>query len=70
MTKFLDVDMRAPAWTESSRGTRGEVLDARLMALPPSARASFVVADRDHEERRLDAVAGCEFVDDRIRLRE
>jgi nucleoside-diphosphate-sugar epimerase len=36
----------------------------------PSARASFVVADGDHEERRLDAVAGCEFVDDRIRRRE
>ena len=34
------------------------------------ARASFSTADRDHNLGRLDAVAGSEFVDDRIRLRE
>jgi len=31
------------------------------------ARVSFA-ADLDHDGGRLDAVAGCEFVDDRIRL--
>jgi dihydroflavonol-4-reductase len=33
-------------------------------------RVSFIAADRDHEGGRLDAAAGCEFVDDRVRLRE
>ena len=36
----------------------------------PGARVSFVAIDRDHDARRVDAVAGGEFVDDRIRLRE
>jgi len=36
----------------------------------PGARVSFVAAERDHGAGRLDAVAGGEFVDDRIRLRE
>jgi len=35
----------------------------------PIERVSFVVADRDNETGRLDAAAGCEFVDDRIRVR-
>jgi dihydroflavonol-4-reductase len=34
------------------------------------ARLSFSVADRDDDAGRLDAVSGCEFLDDRIRLRE
>ena len=36
----------------------------------PIERDSFVVADRDNRTGRMDAAAGCEFVDDRIRLRE
>jgi hypothetical protein len=32
--------------------------------------ASFVAADPEYDTGRLDAVAGSEFVDDRIRLRE
>jgi len=36
----------------------------------PGARASFSTADRDDDAGRLDAVAGSEFLDDRIRLRE
>jgi hypothetical protein len=36
----------------------------------PGARVSFSEADRDHDAGRLDAVAGSEFVDDRIRLPE
>lgn len=35
----------------------------------PIERAEFI-ADRDNDAGRLDAAAGCEFVDDRIRLRE
>jgi hypothetical protein len=33
-------------------------------------RTSFSTADRDDEAGRLDFVAGGEFLDDRIRLRE
>jgi hypothetical protein len=36
----------------------------------PSPPTSFIVADRDRSADNLDAVAGSEFVDDRIRLRE
>jgi hypothetical protein len=36
----------------------------------PGARVAFIASDRDDGEGRLDAVAGCEFADDRIRLRE
>ena len=43
------------------------VLDAR--DVQTSAPVSFI-ADRDHDEGRLDGAAGCEFVDDRIRLLE
>ena len=32
--------------------------------------ASFMAADHDGDVGRLDVAAGCEFVDDRIRLRE
>jgi hypothetical protein len=31
---------------------------------------AFIAADRDHDNGRLDDVAGCEFVDDRIHLLE
>jgi nucleoside-diphosphate-sugar epimerase len=44
------------------------ILDIR--DVQPSARVSFIAADGDHDPRRVDAVAGCEFVDDRIHLRE
>jgi hypothetical protein len=36
----------------------------------PNRGASIIVADLDHDAQSLDAVAGSEFVDDRIRLRE
>jgi hypothetical protein len=36
----------------------------------PSARPSFIAADREQDGGRLDSVAGSEFVDDRIRGRE
>jgi hypothetical protein len=34
----------------------------------PDAGVSPIASDRDDDAGRLDAVAGCEFVDDRIRL--
>jgi hypothetical protein len=43
-------------------------MDAR--EVQPSDRASIIAADLDHHAESLDAVAGSEFVDDRIRLRE
>jgi hypothetical protein len=36
----------------------------------PGTRVSFIAADRDRRVGRLDTIAGSEFVDDRIRLRE
>jgi hypothetical protein len=36
----------------------------------PNCGPSIVAADLDHDAQSLDAVAGSEFVDDRIRLRE
>ena len=36
----------------------------------PGARVSFIAPGRIHDAERLDAVAGCEFLDDRIRLLE
>jgi hypothetical protein len=36
----------------------------------PGAHLSFIAADRDHDAGRVDSVAGCEFLDHRIRLRE
>jgi len=43
-------------------------LDAGDIQLSP--RASFIVADPHQMMEHLDRVAGSEFVDDRIRLRE
>jgi hypothetical protein len=36
--------------------------------VPPSAGAPLVAAFHDHDA--LDAVAGCEFIDDRIRFQD
>ena len=44
------------------------VLDTR--DVQTSARISFIAADHEHDQGRLDSAAGCEFVDDRIRLLE
>jgi nucleoside-diphosphate-sugar epimerase len=52
--------------------TRAAELHAMLDAgdVRPGARVSFIAADRDHDAGPSDGVAGCEFVDDRIRLLE
>jgi hypothetical protein len=36
----------------------------------PSPPASFIAAVRDQDAERVDAVAGSEFIDDRMRLQE
>jgi hypothetical protein len=36
----------------------------------PLPRSAFAPAGREHDTERLDAVAGSEFVDDRLRLQE
>ena len=41
-----------------------------VRSVQPNRRASIIAADLDHYAESLDAVAGSEFVDDRIRLRE
>ena len=64
----------------SSRDRRGmEESPTRVLAGPatvdagahqPSRGASIIVGGFGHHAESLDAVAGSEFVDDRIRLRE
>jgi nucleoside-diphosphate-sugar epimerase len=47
--------------------------DVPAMATPdaqPRADVSFIASARDLDAERLDAVAGSEYLDDRIRLRE
>jgi hypothetical protein len=44
------------------------ILDVR--EIQRNGEASIIAEDLDHHAERLDAVAGSEFVDDRIRLRE
>jgi hypothetical protein len=43
------------------------VHDTRLVQ--PGAGVSFITVGSEDDAGRLDATAGCEFVDDRIRLR-
>ena len=46
-----------------------EVWTAARRNVQPIERVSFNAADRDNDARRVDAAAGCEFVDDRLRFR-
>jgi hypothetical protein len=57
MTKSVEVDVALKA--AEMHGS----LDVHLIE-----RVSVTVADRDNVARRLDAAAGCEFLDDRIRF--
>jgi hypothetical protein len=54
----------SPTWTRQVPAIR----DTR--DVQPSAPGSFMSADSDPDAERLDAAAGCEFVDDRIHLRD
>jgi hypothetical protein len=63
-----DVALKGAAPHARTRVVRatGKKQDAQLVVL----RLSVIPADRDPDIGRLDAVAGCEFVDDRIHLVE
>jgi hypothetical protein len=55
---------------ESSWRVPGERATLGVPAVQPPRMASSTAEDRDYRAEPLDAVAGSEFVDDRIRLRE
>ena len=55
---------------ESPRRTATEPATVDAGDVQPRSRASFIAEDRDRDADRVDAVAGSEFFDDRIRLRE
>ena len=59
-----------PSMDENPRRAAEESATADARDVPPSSRVSFIAADRDQPAERVDGVAGSEFVDDRIRLRE
>ena len=54
---------------ESRRRLPEEPATMNVREAQPNRGASIVAADLDHQAESLDAVAGSEFVDDRIRLR-
>jgi hypothetical protein len=54
---------RAVLWLLGVRSDVGATLETR--EVPPSARVPVIAAYQDHDA--LDAVAGCEYVDDRLR---
>jgi hypothetical protein len=60
--------VRNPA--ESSWRVPGERATLSAPAIQPTRMASSAAEGLDHGAEPLDAVAGSEFVDDRIRLRE
>jgi len=64
-SRFADVRLLAD--TREVRGMK-ETIDVR--EVQPNRGTSIIAADRDHDAGSLDAVAGSEYVDDRIRLRE
>jgi hypothetical protein len=55
---------------ESPRPVTEESVMADSEDVQPSPRASIVTSDPDRDAERVDATAGSEFVDDRIRLRD
>jgi hypothetical protein len=66
MTRSSEVDVALKA-AEPVRDSRAIWRPRRVQ---PVARESFGTADRDDDTGWLDVVAGGEFLDDRIRLRE
>ena len=55
---------------ESFRRVSDERATLGVSEIQPTRMASSAAEDLDHRAESLDAVAGSEFVDDRIRLRE
>jgi len=61
-------EVRTPA--ESFRRVPDERATLGVSKIQPTRMASSTAEDLDYRAEPLDAVAGSEFVDDRIRLRE
>jgi hypothetical protein len=61
-------EVRAMAGSPTRAGEVRAFLD--IGDVQPAARVSFIAANPDQGADRLDAAAGCEFVDDRIHLLE
>lgn len=69
----LLVTRREVRTVQQTSATRAAEVSTKvtLRDIQPSPDASLIAADRRHHHvRSLDAVAGSEFVDDRIRRRE
>ena len=68
--RLLAVAREVRSMEESPARVPEEAATIVVREIQPSGGASIMVADRGHHAERLDAVAGSEFVDDRIRRRE
>jgi hypothetical protein len=68
MTKSVETDVALKGAEPLVRQHASEIQAYGHLVRMPIA-LSFIGADRD-DAGRLDAVAGCEFLDDRVRLRE
>ena len=69
-TRFLAAARQVRGTEESPTRVPDEPATIDVREVQPSRWASIVAADLYHHAQSLDAVAGSEFVDDRIRLRE
>jgi hypothetical protein len=70
MTRTTEADFVLKAMEESRTRVPEEPGTMDVREVQPNRGASIIAADLDHHAESLDAVAGSEFVDDRIRLRE
>ena len=70
MTRTTEADFVLKAMEESRTRVPVEPGTMDVREVEPNRGASIIAADLDHHAESLDAVAGSEFVDDRIRLRE
>ena len=68
--RFLAAAREVRCLEESPSHVSEEPATMDIRQVRSSRWASIIAADLDHHSASLDAVAGSEFVDDRIRLRE
>jgi hypothetical protein len=68
--RFLSVTRVVRVIEESRTRVLEEPGTTDVREVQPNRAASIITAELDHHAESLDAVAGSEFVDDRIRLRE
>lgn len=68
--KTIDADVILARATPAAHQQGPEMQPFNTRDVRPGARLSPLAPGRNHDAGRLDAVAGCEFLDDRIRLLE